>query len=60
MVQAIALILSLQMTSDYSEYQDLYYRSLFQFYYADEMIMMPFCTDSTPELAARAGLLCTM
>ncbi len=46
------LILSLQMTSEYSEYQDLYYRSLFQFYFAD-IIMMPFCTDSTPELAAR-------
>ena len=35
MVQAIMLILSLQMTSEYSEYQDLYYRSLFQFYFAD-------------------------
>ena len=54
MIQAIMLILSLQMASDYSEYQDLYYMSLFQFYYSDEFVMMPFCTDSTPELAARA------
>ena len=56
MVQAIMRILSLQMTSEYCEYQDLYYRSLFQFYYADEMIMLPFCTDSTPELTSRTGL----
>ncbi|MBN2587345.1 MAG: hypothetical protein JXR55_08645 [Candidatus Fermentibacteraceae bacterium] len=54
MIHAALLFLSIQTVSVYNELNDLYFKSLFQFYYPGENIMMPFCTDSSPELAGRA------
>lgn len=54
MLHALLICLSLNSVTNYEDYQDLYFWSLFQFYYPEDMVMASFCTDSSPELAARA------